>query len=68
MTRRRGDRIGLHFVALHMSAHGPGRVKKASYWHYAQNSAAIGALNAIFLESILRAARDAPRGLLLASN
>src|SRR5258705_5825294 len=39
-----------------MSAHGPGCVKKASYRHREQNPAGIRALNAIFLESILRAA------------
>src|ERR1700704_5709666 len=41
---------------------GPGCVKKVLYRHRAQNAASIGALNAIFLESILRTARDAPWG------
>jgi hypothetical protein len=62
--------IGLSYRPQHAetgrrawAAVGPGCVKKASYRHRAQNSAGIRALNAIFLESILRAARDAPWGL-----
>jgi hypothetical protein len=38
-----------------MSAMGPGCVKKALYRHRAQNTASIGVLNAILLESIHRA-------------
>jgi hypothetical protein len=43
-----------------MSAAVAGRVKKASYWHYAQNFAGIRALNADLQESIRWAARDGP--------
>ena len=53
----------MDLLQLLAAGFGPGCVKKASYWHCAQNSAGIRALNAIFLESILRAARDAPWGV-----
>jgi hypothetical protein len=53
-----------HISPMYEFSHslGPGCVKKASYRHRAQNTASIGALNAIFLESIHRAPRDAPWG------